>query len=282
MMTSIQGNPAAQAWDEAAQGWNEHGTLIRHWLRDATAAMLDSAQIGPGMKVLDVAAGAGDQTADLADRVGHSGSVLATDISARILQLAANNMRAGGLSQVRTMQADAQALGLADSNFDAAICRLGLMFCAAPVLALREIRSALAPGGRFSALVFSGPQANPCVAILMRTACLHAGVTPGDPFAPGSLLSLGRPGLMAGLLLEAGFADIDVRKFAAPMHAARCEDYVEFVRTSASPVIEVLKPLGPQARENAWSDITRQLQQFAAPSGWEGPNELLLCRAVNP
>lgn len=281
-MRSIQDKPPGQAWDEAAQGWNEHGALIRQWLGEATIAMLDGAHIGPGDKVLDVAAGAGDQTVDLARRVGPGGTVLATDISARILELAASNARAAGLPQVSTRQADAQALGLADANFDAAICRLGLMFCTTPLLALREMRSTLVPGGRFGALVFSGPQANPCVTILMRTACLHAGVTPGDPFAPGSLLSLGRPGLIASLLHEAGFVDIDVRPLAAPMRAARCEDYVEFVRSSASPVIEVLKSLDPQAREEAWTDITRQLQQFATPRGWQGPNELLLCSAANP
>lgn len=280
-MTTAHNTVAPHAWDDAAAGWSQHGALIRHWLCEATAAMLNAARIAPGHRVLDVAAGAGDQTMDIARRVGPAGAVLATDVSARILELARAHFLAEGLTQVLTRQADAQALGLAKADFDAAVCRLGLMFCTEPLSALNEIRSALAPGGRFSALVFAGPQVNPCITILMRTACQHAGATPADPFAPGSLLSLGRPGLLERLLHQAGFEDIQVTALSAPFRTTRCEDYIDFIRTSASPIIEMLKPLTPNARANAWADITRQLEQFSTDSAWAGPNELLLCSAVN-
>jgi ubiquinone/menaquinone biosynthesis C-methylase UbiE len=274
--------PAGRAWDEAALGWSQHGSTIRQWLLDATTAMLDAAQIQPGDRILDVAAGAGDQTLDVARRVGPGGSVLATDLSPRILELAAENLRAAGMPQVRTLQADAEALGLAGADFDAAVCRLGLMLCPAPAKALQEIHSALATGGRLSALVFSTPQANPCISILMRTATRHAGSAPKDPCTPGALLSLGSPGLLERLLQQAGFIDIQVRALAAPFRMERCEDYVAFVRSAASPVIEMLKPLSAQAREAAWADITEQLRAFDTPKGWEGPNELLLCSAQKP
>ena len=47
----------------------------------------------PVLRVLDVAAGAGDQTLDIARRVGASGSVLATDLSPAIIDLARGSMR---------------------------------------------------------------------------------------------------------------------------------------------------------------------------------------------
>jgi len=68
----------------------------------------------------------------------------------------------------------------------------------------------------------------------------------------------------------------------APFRTARCEDYVDFIQASASPVIEMLKPLTPQSRDYAWEDITRQFDRYATDRGWEGPNELLLCSASNP
>lgn len=74
---------AGHQWDEAAEGWNRHGPLVAEWPRDATSAMLDAARIGPGSRVLDIATGAGDQTLDVARRVGTSGQVMATDISPR-------------------------------------------------------------------------------------------------------------------------------------------------------------------------------------------------------
>ena len=74
-----------QPWDVAAAGWNQHGDLIHEWLKPVTQTMLDDARIGLGSRVLDVAAGAGDQTLDIARRVGTGGWVLATDVSPAIL-----------------------------------------------------------------------------------------------------------------------------------------------------------------------------------------------------
>lgn len=278
-MTPIAQRSTAQAWDDAASGWQRHSALIRAWLHDATQRLLDAARIAPGAKVLDVAAGAGDQTRDIAQRVGERGEVWVTDVSPRILVLAQHDLRDVTGTRLHFQVADAQALGMAGANFDAAICRLGLMFCPSPLAALREVRQALRPGGRLSALVFSTPETNPCIAITMRTARQHAGLPDADPFAPGSLLALGRPGLAAQWLAEAGFSEIDVVPLAAPFRLPRVDDYIDFVRTSGSPVIEILRPLTAAQRADAWSDITRQLGRFSTPQAWLGPNELLLCSA---
>jgi ubiquinone/menaquinone biosynthesis C-methylase UbiE len=270
------------AWDDAALGWSQHSALIRQWLYAATKAMLDAARIGPGQRVLDVAAGAGDQTLDIARRVGASGYVLATDASAAILTLAAENLQAAGFSWVKTQQADAQQLGQQGAAFDAVVCRLGLMFCPKPALALDGIFEALAVGGRFSGIVFSRPEANPCITTLMRSALRHAGGAAQDPYAAGSLLSLGQPGLLMQLLQDAGFAEIEVHALHAPFHTSCCQEYVEFVKSAGSPIIELLKPLPEPARAAAWADMACQLEAFSTPSGWSGPNELLLWSATRP
>jgi ubiquinone/menaquinone biosynthesis C-methylase UbiE len=62
--------------------------------------MLDLAEVRTGNRVLDVAAGTGDQTLIAAQRVGPTGYVLATDISASMLQLAADAAREAGLTNV--------------------------------------------------------------------------------------------------------------------------------------------------------------------------------------
>lgn len=269
-------------WDQAAEGWNHHTDVIHAWLQDATAAMMDAAHIAPGAHVLDIAAGAGDQTLAVARRVGPQGSVLATDISPRILALAHANARAAGFGWVDTRVADAQALGLAGAGFDAAVSRLGLMFCAEPLEALTAARQALKPGGRFSALVFSQPQHNPCLAILMSTALTHAGLPARSPYEPGTLMSLGEPGLLPRLMQEAGWIDITVQPIAAPFRLPASQHYIDFVRASGSPIMELLAPLPAAARQAAWDDMARQLGVFDTPTGWVGPNELLLCSAASP
>ena len=275
-------------WDAAAAGWNHHAVLIHDWLHTATQTMLEEAHIGPGARVVDIAAGAGDQTLDIARRVGAEGGVLATDVSPAILALAQKNAKAAGLTQVSTQVADAQSLGLAGAEFDAAVCRLGLMFCRSPLAALREIRAALRPQGRFTALVFGPPERNPCLTMTLATARKHASLAPVEAtkptsaYEPGTLMSLGTPGLLQELLQTAGFVDVAVHAVSAPFRAPSAAHYVDFLRSSASPIIEILAPLSVAARQEAWSDMTVQLSVFNSPSGWVGPNELLLCTSVAP
>ena len=171
------------------------------------------------------------------------------------------------------------------SNFDAAVCRLGLMFCRSPLAALLEMRAALKRQGRLTALVFGRPEHNPCLTITLGAARKHAGLVaaPNMPVdLPGTLMSLGKPGLLDALLQSAGFVSVATRYVSAPFHAASAEQYVEFLRASASPVIEILAPLPVDAKQDAWRDITEQLQVFSTPLGWVGPNELLQCVAVAP
>jgi len=275
----------AHAWDAAAEGWDRHSELLGDWLREVTPAMLDAAGIVPGSRVLDIAAGAGDQTLAIARRVGPGGHVLATDISPRILALAQDRLRASGFAHAATRIADAQALGLVGAGFDAAVCRLGLMFCTAPLDAMREAHDALRPGGRFSAVVFAPPPGNPCIALMLAIARQHAGMvalTPTSAAAPGTLFSLGQPGLLAELLGRAGFVGVEVHALSAPMRLPSSAHYVEFVRSAGMPIVQLLAALPDALQRDAWDDMTAQLACFDTPNGWQGPNELLLCAATRP
>jgi SAM-dependent methyltransferase len=264
------------AWDRHAKGWNDHETEIGAWLREATDAMLAMCSIGPGARVLDVAAGAGGQTLEIARRVGPAGFVLATDLSPAILDFAKERARLAGCGNVETRVADGEHLGSVEASFDAAICRLGLMFFPDPARGLAEMFRALRPGGNACTMVFSAPAANPCIAILMATALKHAKAPPRDPFRPGGLLSLGKPGLIDELFERAGFARVATTKVNAPFRLPSAMHYLDFVRNSASPILQILGALDEPARNAAWAEMEDKLGAFATPQGWEGPNELLL------
>jgi hypothetical protein len=55
--------------------------------------------------------------------------------------------------------------------------------------------------------------------------------------------------------------------------------YLTFVRDSASPILQILAGLSEAAAQAAWDDIREQLLAFETPTGWEGPNELLITAA---
>jgi SAM-dependent methyltransferase len=265
-----------EQWDKAAKGWNERAPQIHAWLAGATEAMLDLASVRPGSRVLDVAAGAGDQTLEIARRVGSNGYVLATDISAEILAFARENARRAGLTNVETREADGENLRLEGAGFDAAVCRLGLMLYPDPRRGLREIHHAVKPGGRACTMVFSEPQKNPCFGIAISTALEHAGLPPRDPYQPGGLFSLGKPGLIDELFAKTGFSEVSTTKVTAMLRLPSAKEYVDFMRTSAGAILLILSKLEDAAKDAAWTEMEEKLDVFQTETGWEGPNELLL------
>ena len=115
-------------WQSAAKAWNDWGPFLREWLGPATETMLDMANVKTGDRILDVAAGAGDQTLQAADRVGPTGYVLATDISSAILDFAAENARNAGHRNVETKVLDGENLDVRRASFDAVISRVRAAF----------------------------------------------------------------------------------------------------------------------------------------------------------
>ena len=52
--------------------------------------------------------------------------------------------------------------------------------------------------------------------------------------------------------------------------------YLDFIRTSAGPILQIMSRLDEAALDAAWAEIESKLSGFNTPIGWEGPNELLL------
>lgn len=269
-------------WDSAASGWNAHTAAIHAWLHRPTDAMCRMAGVRTGARVLDVAAGSGDQTLAIAQEVGAQGHVLATDLSPAILALARDSAARAGFAQVETRVADGEALGVPEASFDAAVCRLGLMFFPDPLQGLREMHRALRPGGGVCTMVFSRPEKNPCLTILMSTALKHAGLPARDPFVAGGLLSLGQPGRIDALFRSAGFDDVATTTLDAAFHLPSVDHYLAFVRSSASPILQILGQLDAAAAEAAWREMRERLMPFSTHDGWAGPNELLLTAGRRP
>jgi SAM-dependent methyltransferase len=108
--------------------------------------VLDSwrrAGIGKGQTVIDVGAGPGWASADLAELVGREGRVVALERSPSFLSA----LRARRLANVEVREQDVAEQGFGDAFADAAWCRWVLSFVADPERTVRHIARALKPGG---------------------------------------------------------------------------------------------------------------------------------------
>lgn len=263
-------------WESAAPAWDRWGPLLARWLGPATESMLDMAAIGRGSRVLDVAAGAGEQTLAAARRVGPQGRVMATDISPTILRYALAAAQKAGLANVETLELDGEAHDtLAEGSFDAAISRVGLIYFPDQQRALRGIRHTLKAGGRFAAVVYSTPDKNAFFSIPVGIIRRRANLPPPLPGQPGPF-SLGADGVLAKALEQAGFRDVEVRRIDSPVRLSSAAECVRFERESFGALHQMLATLSEAERADTWREIEAALGKFDTPEGFVGPCEMLV------
>ena len=106
-----------------------------------------------GERVLDVGCGFGDTTQRLAALVGPDGEAVGVDAAARFIDTARHEADEAGVGNARFEVADVQQAA-PGGPYEMAFSRFGTMFFANPVIALRNIRQALAPGGRLVMVVW--------------------------------------------------------------------------------------------------------------------------------
>lgn len=265
-----------QQWQHAAAAWHRWEPTLRAWLGPATEVMLDLAGIGPGSRVLDVAAGAGEPAITAAKRVGPTGHVLATDISSTILEFAQQAARQHGVGDtVETRVMDGENLDLPDASFDAVISRVGLIYFPDQQRALAEMRRVLKPGGRVAAVVYTTPEHNRFFSIPVSIIRRRAQLPPPLPGQPGPF-SLGGPGVLEEAYRRAGFRNIETRIVASPLRMSSAAECVRFERESFGALHQMLAGLPETERQAVWDEIERDLRQFEGPGGFDGPCELIV------
>src|SRR5947199_182276 len=173
--------------------------------------LVELARIGPGSRVLDVAAGYGEPALTAARKAGPEGHVVATDISAEMLAFGRQRAAAAGLGNVEFIQADASCLDFPNGSFDAAVSCWGIIFEPDAEGAAAHIRGFLKPGARMAISPWGEPDQVPFASIPRRTTMERPGVPPPPAGTPGPL-SRPTPAAIAGLLEGGGFSMVAVEQ----------------------------------------------------------------------
>ena len=264
-----------EQWQQAADAWHRWGPTIEDWLGESTRVMLDLAAIGPGDRVLDLATGAGEPALTIAERVGPTGYVLATDIAPNILAFAAQAAADRGLTNLETRVMDGEHLELADDSFDVVTSRVGLIYFPNQQGALAETRRVLKPGGRVAAIVYTTPERNPFFSIPVGIIRRRANLPPPAPGQPGPF-SLGGEGVLAAAFEQAGFKEMRTAVVPSPLRLPSAVECVRFERESFGALHQMLSGLTEPEREAAWDEIARELARFEGPDGFAGPCEMIV------
>jgi len=262
---------------DLAEQWHQGKSHRAEVSGSANAMMMDLANLRAGSRVLDIAAGTGDQTLLAARCVGRTGYVLATDVSASMLEIAAKMVRNVGLTNVDLRLMDAQKIDLDRDSFDAVICRMGLMLFSDPIKALVGMRNVVKPSGKVVALVLSSEEKNPFLGIPLGVARRAAKIASPETGRPG-VFALSSPGALEEVYRRAGFADIAVHAASLRRRFRSMDDTLYSLR-ALSPFFlhDFVTNLSDRGRGMFWQETARQLRQFEQPNGFEIPGEALIC-----
>ncbi len=110
-------------------------------------AAIPQLRLRPGMCVLDIGCGTGEDSRRLAGLVGPGGEVIGIDASAAMIAVARQRAEGTGLP-VTFHLGDAMRLDLPTESFDAVRCERLLMHVPDPVVVLGEMVRVTRPGGR--------------------------------------------------------------------------------------------------------------------------------------
>jgi SAM-dependent methyltransferase len=233
------------------------------------------------MRVLDLACGAGSQTLRAASRVGPTGSVVASDISASMLQYVRENAKRAALDNIRTVECAAEDLDPVQGPYDAAISRLGLMLFSSPSGALQAVQRVMKPNARFAALAFTTPANNPFAALPMHILLRHAGKQAPAPGQPG-IFALGGDGVLERVLSGSGLVDVRTRVVRAPLRLANASEALEMMQEAFGAFRAVVRDLNEAAKADAWAEVADCIRQFESTSGFAAEFEFLIGSGARP
>ncbi len=256
-------------WDRFSAGWKKWDELVLGWLAPFGDAMLRHADLRDSSRVLDVAAGTGEPGLTAAAMVP-DGKVTVTDLSERMLAVAAENAERRGLSNFDTRVADAGALPFPDGTFDAVLCRFGFMFFPDIDLSAREFARVAKPGSRIVAAVWSEPDKNPWATTIMSAIGRHVQMSPPPPGSPG-LFRCAQPALMRNAFEQSGLKRIEEEEVSSLMTHATPEQYWDFMTDIAAPVVAGLS----KADTTTHTKIRQEVLASARQAVREGDVRLL-------
>jgi ubiquinone/menaquinone biosynthesis C-methylase UbiE len=254
-------------WQTAAPGWRRWYDVLEAETGGFVVSrkLVELAGLGPGDTVLDVATGYGEPALTAAHAVGPGGRVVATDLAEDMLAFGRERAVQAGLDNLELLEADAEALRFDDETFDAILSRQGLQFLPDVPGTLRRFHSFLKREGRLAAAVW-GPPDTVQFALPIPVIFKELELPPPPPGRPGPF-ALADAGALARLVADAGFQDVETGTVTAIYETASPEDFTQWTRDVAPPIVNLVKGQPPDVQERVWRKVTETWAPLVTPEG---------------
>jgi SAM-dependent methyltransferase len=240
----------------------------------------------PGERVLDVGCGFGDTTQRIAELVGPEGVAVGVDAAARFIDTAREETAQAGVGNARFLVADVQATPF-EERFDLAFSRFGTMFFANPVVAMRNVREALVPGGRLVMVVWRDRTENPWMyrAQTIVEEIVQRPEEHEEPTCGPGPFSMAGADTTSGILVAAGFEDIALRRCDIPILVGHDVEEAIALATALGPAGELLRLAGDRAahlHDQVHQALRDGLAEFQEPDGVRAPASTWIVTATAP
>jgi ubiquinone/menaquinone biosynthesis C-methylase UbiE len=230
--------------------------------------LLDIAELRRGERVLDIATGTGVVARLAARRVVPGGTVTGVDLNEGMLEVARRLPLPPGLT-IDWRQGSALALPFPDGAFDIVLCQQGFQFFPDRPTALGEMRRVLAPTGRVTLSVWTGP--SPYFVAQREALARHVSAAAEASIA--AAFSLGDADELRSLLEGAGFGDVTVHHVRLMLRFPPPEEF--FLRhLSAMPVAEFVAAVNEEARTALVATMKEATRAYVDGYGLVVPQEV--------
>ena len=273
MRSNLQRRIQRYGWDKAVisyeDGWKESLALVQ-------SELLKTANARSGETVLDLACGTGLVSFPLADAIGPSGRLVATDISDKMIEELDCIAHATRVTNIEAVRADGETFDMfEDQSFDLVTCALGLMYFPEPMNTFEQTLRVLKPGGRAVFAVWGA-----------RKNCGWADIFPIVDARVKSevcpmFFRMGTGSVLANELEQAGFDDISAQRISTSLPFANDENALTAAFVGG-PVALAYDRFDEATRESAHAEYLASIAQYKGADGYEVPGEFVICSARAP
>jgi SAM-dependent methyltransferase len=267
-------------WEGAACGWGRQAAAFGEQNIPVARWMIDAAELAPGQRVLDLAAGPGEVGFLAAPLIEPGGTLICSDHSEAMVEVARERAAALGLSNVEFRVLDGEWIDLELASLDAVLCRWGYMLMVDPAAAMRETRRVLRSGGRLALAVWDTRESNPWSAIPTSVLIEHGLTTPPVPGAPGPFAISDRSALQE-MLEEAGFIEILIDAVDVPRRAPDFDSWWATHLDLSAAALAAFRNADEEQTEAIEAELVQRLSPYTAADGSLSiPGRTLVARAL--